>query len=71
MRYTPKNIDELRHILDDQPGDRKVEADPNTGIIEKTVDELRARGAWPSGLVVITPRENYHESTVQIIKSSD
>jgi hypothetical protein len=29
----------------------KVKAHPETGVSEKTVDELRARTTWPAGLV--------------------
>jgi hypothetical protein len=34
----------------------KVIAHSETDVLEKTVDELRARTTWPSGLVVSTPR---------------
>ena len=49
----------------------KVEADPDTGVSAKTVDELRALTAWPAKIVVIVDRERYPETTVKIIKSSD
>jgi hypothetical protein len=70
MRFTPKNIDELRLVLNDQPGDRHAEAAPDTGVSAKTVDELRSLVAWPAGLVVTVERENYPEITVKISKSS-
>jgi hypothetical protein len=39
----------LRLCLEGQPGDRKVEADPDTEIDAKTVEDLRARrGAMPA-----------------------
>jgi hypothetical protein len=59
MRLMPNDIEQLRQALVGQPGDRKFEADEDTGVSEKTVDELRARNTWPSGLVVETPGENY------------
>jgi hypothetical protein len=52
-----------------QPDERKVEADEDTGVTEKTVAELRTRTTWPGGLVVTTPRENYPEAVVKISKS--
>jgi hypothetical protein len=57
-----------------QPDDRRVEADPDTGIKAKTVKELRALTTWPPGLVLETPRENYPgesypELTVRISKA--
>ncbi len=70
MRLMPDTIEQLRQALMGQPGDRKIEADADTGITEKTVDELRARSAWPSGLVVETPRENYPEAVVKISLTS-
>ena len=70
LRWTPKDIDQLRRVLEDQPGDRKVEADQDTGVTEKTVDELRARPMWPGNLVVTTPREGYPEAVVKISKGS-
>jgi hypothetical protein len=68
-RYVPEDAAALRLCLDDQPGDRNVEADPDTGIDAKTVQDLRARTTWPPGLVVETPRENYAEATVRISKA--
>jgi hypothetical protein len=65
MRYIPEDAAQLRVCLEGQPDDRKVEADPNTGIDAKTVKDLRALEAWPPGLVVDTPRENYPELTVK------
>jgi hypothetical protein len=70
MRFTPKDIHQLIKVLDDQAGERRVEADGETGITEKTVDELRARATWPSDLVVTLPRENYPEAVVKISRSS-
>jgi hypothetical protein len=67
-RYLPTDIDGLRTVLDDErlTDDMKVEADEDTGVTEKTVGELRARTAWPRGLVVIIPREHYPEAVVKI-----
>jgi hypothetical protein len=58
MRFWPKDIEELRYCLSGQLGKRRVEADANTGIEAKTVDELRALATWPNGLVVTTPSED-------------
>jgi hypothetical protein len=66
MRYLPEDAAQLRVCLEDQPDDRKVEADPDTRINAKTVKDLRALETWPPGLVVDTPRENYPELTVRI-----
>jgi hypothetical protein len=66
MRYLPEDAAQLRVCLEGQPDDRKVEADPDTGINAKTVKDLRALETWPPGLVVDTPRENYPELTVRI-----
>jgi hypothetical protein len=72
MRLTANvnDIPGLHQILQDQPGDRRVEADEDTGITEKTVDELRARTTWPGDLVVTVPRENYPEAVLKISKRS-
>jgi hypothetical protein len=70
LRWTPKDIDQLRRVLEDQPGDRKVEADQDTGVTERTVDQLRARPMWPGDLVITTPREDYSEGVVKISRRS-
>ena len=70
MRLTPKNIDQLYQALIGLPGNMKIEADPDTGVSEKTVDELRSRVTWPTGLVVVTPREHYPEVTVTISQAN-
>jgi hypothetical protein len=67
-RYVPPDIEGLRAVLADQPDDKKVEADEDTGITEKTVAELRARTSWPRGLVLEIVRENYPEAVVKISK---
>lgn len=66
MRMTPEDLPQLISALMGQPDDRKVEADEDTGILEKTVGELRARPTWPGGLVVETPRDPYPEAVVKI-----
>jgi hypothetical protein len=71
MLLQPNDIDGLRQALFGLPGDMKVEADADTGISAKTVDELRAMTSWPPGLRVDTPRERYPESTVRISKPAD
>ena len=71
MLMRPTNVDDLRQALFGLPGDMKVEADPDTGISAKTVDELRAMTSWPPGLRVETPQDNYDVSTVRISKPVD
>jgi hypothetical protein len=68
FRNIPANIHELRLALAGLPRDTKVLAHPETGVFEKTVDELRARTAWPPGLVITTPRELDPKSVVKISK---
>ena len=69
-RYTPQGIDDLRTLLGALAEEMKVEAD-DTGVMEKTVGQLRARMVWPSGLVVTIPRESYAEAVVKISKKED
>ena len=57
FRNVPANIHELYLALAGLPKDMKVKAEPETGVSEKTVGELRARTTWPPGLVVTSPRE--------------
>jgi hypothetical protein len=52
IRNIPANIHELRLALAGLPNDMKVIAHPETGVFEKTVDQLFARTTWPPGLVV-------------------
>ena len=68
FRNVPANIHELRLALAGLPKDMKVIAHSETGVSEKTVDELRARTTWPPGLVVTTPREVHPKSVVKISK---
>jgi hypothetical protein len=42
-RYTPQGIDDLRTLLDALSEEMKIEADEDTGVMEKTVGKLRAR----------------------------
>jgi hypothetical protein len=56
FRHIPANIHELHLAIAGLPDDMKVIAHSETDVLEKTVDELRARTTWPSGLVVSTPR---------------
>lgn len=57
LRNAPANIHDLHLALAGLPNNMKVKAHPETGVSEKTVDELRARTTWPAGLVVMTPRK--------------
>ena len=68
IRNIPANIHELRLALAGLPNDMKVIAHPETGVFEKTVDELRARTTWPPGLVITTPRKLDPKSVVKISK---
>ena len=69
FRSVPANIHELLLALAGLPTDMKVKADPETGVFEKTVDELRARTIWPPGLVLTTPRKLHAKSVVKISKA--
>jgi hypothetical protein len=62
-------MDAVLLCLDGQPDDRKIEADPDTGITEKTVRELRKRNTWPTGLVLVVPKENSPWLTVEVVKA--
>ena len=68
FRSVPANIHELHLALAGLPKDMRVKADPETGVFENTVDELRARTTWPPGLVVTTPRKLEPRSVVKISK---
>ena len=69
FRNVPANMHELRLALAGLPTDMKVKADPETGVFETTVDELRARTTWPPGLVLTTPRKLQPKSVVKISKA--
>jgi hypothetical protein len=68
FRNVPASIAELQLALAGLPNDMKVKADPETGVFENTVDELRARKTWSSGLVITTPRKLHPKSVVKISK---
>lgn len=70
FRNVPASIDELQLALAGLPNDMKVKADPETGVIESTVDELRARTTWPPGLVITTPRKLHQKSVVKINRAT-
>jgi hypothetical protein len=57
FRNVPASIHELYLALAGLPKDMEVKADLETGVSEKTVDELLARTTWPPGLVITTPRK--------------
>jgi hypothetical protein len=69
FRNVPANIYELRLALAGLPKDMKVKADPETGVSEKTVDELIARTNWPAGMVVTAPRKLQPPSIAAISRS--
>jgi hypothetical protein len=68
FRNVPASINELHLALAGLPNDMKVKADPKTGVVENTVDELRARTTWPPGLVITTPRKLHLRSVVKIVR---
>jgi len=68
FRNVPANIHELQLALAGLPNDMKVKADPETGVFENTVDELRTRTRWSPGLVLTTPRKLHPKSVVKITK---
>lgn len=70
FRNVPANIHELRLALAGLPKDMKVKADPETGVSEKTVDELIVRTSWPPGMVVTVPRKLQPRSVVKISKTT-
>ena len=69
IRNVPANIHELRLALAGLPKDMKVIADSETGVSERTVDELLARTNWPPGLVLTTPRKLQPRSVVKVSKA--
>ena len=69
FRNVPANISELHLALAGLPNDMMIKADPETGVFESTVDELRARATWPSGLVLTTPRKLRPKSVVKISRT--
>jgi hypothetical protein len=70
FRNVPANIHELYLALAGLPKDMEVKADAETGVPEKTVDELWARTTWPLGLVITTPRKLRPRSVVKISKAT-
>ena len=66
FRNVPASIHELYLALAGLPKDMEVKADAETGVPEKTVDELWARTTWPLGLVMTTPRKLRTRSVVKI-----
>ena len=69
FRSVPANVHELRLALAGLPGEMKIVTDPETGIVENTVEELRQRTAWSPGRVVTTPRKLHPKSVVKISKA--
>ena len=70
FRSIPANIHELRLALAGLPKEMKVKANSETGVSEKTVDELIARTNWPPGMVVTAPRKLKPRSVVKISKTT-
>jgi hypothetical protein len=69
FRNVPASIHELYLALAGLPKDMEVKADAETGVSEKTVDELLARTTWP-GLVITTPRKLRPRSVLKISKAT-
>jgi hypothetical protein len=69
FRNVPANIHELRLALAGLPENMKIIADSETGVSEKTVEELRTRKAWPPGLVITTPRKLRPKSVLKISRA--
>jgi hypothetical protein len=70
FRNVPANIHELRLAVAGLPKEMKVKADSETGVSEKTVDELIARTNWAPGMVVTAPRKLQPRSVVKISKTT-
>ena len=70
FRNVPAGIHELYLALAGLPKDMAVKADAETGVSEKTVDELWARTTWPPSLVITTPRKLRPRSVVKIRKAT-
>jgi len=70
FRNVPANIHELRLALAGLPQDMKVLAEPETGVSEKTVEELCARTTWRPDLAVTTPCRLQPKSVVKISKAT-
>ena len=69
MRYVPTSRRALLQVLENQPDDRKVEVDADTGVSASTVKDLRLVPSWPGELAVDVPSEDYPELTVKISKA--
>ena len=69
MRLAPRDMEQVRLCLEGQPDGRKIKADPDTGVTEKTVRELRARTTWPPDLVLVLPSGDSPELTLEVVKS--
>ena len=69
FRNVPANIHELRLALAGLPENMKIIADSETGVSEKTVEELRGRTAWPPSVVITTPRTLRPKSVLKISRA--
>ncbi len=69
-QYKCKSIAALDIALGGLPAKMRVEADVGTGVSAKTVGDLRKVTAWSESLVITTPQERHHESTVKISKAT-
>ena len=70
FRNVPASIHELYLALAGLPIDMEVIANSETGVSEKTVEELWARTTWPPGLVITTPRKLRQRSVLKISKAT-
>jgi hypothetical protein len=63
MRYTPKNLDEVRTCLSGCPAEMEVEVERGIPVTAKTVAELRALSVWPRGDWVLDVRIDPYEAS--------
>ena len=57
VKFTPKNIEEVREVLIDLPADLEIELETGVPLDAKTVEDLRLLSTWPHGLRLICNRE--------------
>jgi hypothetical protein len=57
MRYTPKNLDEVRTCLGGCPAEMEVEVERGIPLTANTVAKLRALPTWPPGEVDVFPQD--------------
>ncbi len=68
MRYKPKSVPALHIALGGLPEKMRVEAEPDTHLLAKTVGQLRKLDTWPDNLVLSVPEQRDTASCVKIGK---